>query len=93
MKSFSISRRMVLEAYEKVKSNQGVAGVDSQSIEEFEEYLDNNLYKIWNRMSSGSYYPPPVRTVAIPKDDGSKRMLGIPTVSDRIAQTVVKMYL
>lgn len=93
MKPFSISKQVVLEAYGKVKGNQGAAGVDSQSIEEFEKDLDNNLYKIWNRMSSGTYYPPPVRTVAIPKENGSKRMLGIPTVSDRIAQTVVKMYL
>ncbi|MQB02536.1 MAG: hypothetical protein GEU78_20430, partial [Actinobacteria bacterium] len=76
-----------------VKANQGAAGVDAESIEVFEQDLKNNLYKIWNRMSSGTYFPPPVRTVAIPKKDGGERRLGIPTVADRIAQTVVKLYL
>ena len=94
MKSFSISKEEVCEAYKQVKRNKGAAGVDSQSIEDFERNLDGNLYKIWNRMSSGTYFPPPVRTVAIPKDDGrSQRLLGIPTVADRVAQTVVKMRL
>jgi RNA-directed DNA polymerase len=83
----------VWEAYKRVKANKGAAGVDSESIETFEENLKNNLYKIWNRMSSGSYFPPPVRAVAIPKKDGGERRLGIPTVADRIAQTVVKMVL
>jgi len=92
MKSFSISKQVVLEAYEKVKGNQGASGVDSQSIEDFEKDLDGNLYKIWNRMSSGTYFPQPVRTVAIPKENG-ERLLGIPTIVDRIAQTVVKIYL
>jgi len=76
-----------------VKVNQGGAGVDGQSIEEFERDLSNNLYKLWNRMSSGSYFPPPVRRVEIPKPDGRKRSLGIPTVADRVAQMVVKQYL
>ncbi len=92
-KPFSISKKMVWEAYKRVKANQGAAGVDAESIEGFEKDLKNNLYRIWNRMSSGTYFPPPVRTVAIPKKDGGERRLGIPTVADRIAQTVVKLYL
>jgi group II intron reverse transcriptase/maturase len=92
-KPFSISKQVVWEAYKEVKANQGAAGVDSESIEEFEKDLKNNLYKIWNRMSSGTYIPPPVLTVAIPKKDGGQRRLGIPTVGDRVAQTVVKKYL
>lgn len=92
-KPFLISKREVWEAYKRVKANKGAAGVDEQTIAEFEEDLENNLYKLWNRMSSGSYFPPPVRRVGIPKDDGGIRPLGIPTVADRIAQTVVKRYL
>ncbi len=92
-KPFEISKFAVLEAYKRVKANKGAEGVDEQTIMEFERNLKDNLYKIWNRMSSGTYFPPPVRTVEIPKADGKKRILGIPTVSDRIAQTVVKMYL
>jgi len=92
-KPFSISKKIVWEAYERVKANQGAAGVDAESIEGFEQDLKNNLYRIWNRMSSGTYFPPPVRTVAIPKKDGGERRLGIPTVADRIAQTVAKLYL
>jgi RNA-directed DNA polymerase len=92
-KPFNISKKVVFEAYKRVKANQGAAGVDAESIEEFESNLKDNLYRIWNRMSSGTYFPPPVRSVAIPKKDGGERHLGIPTVSDRIAQTVVKMYL
>jgi RNA-directed DNA polymerase len=84
---------VVWKAYKRVKANKGTVGVDSESIEEFESDLKDNLFKIWNRMSSGTYFPPPVRSVAIPKKDGGERRLGIPTVSDRIAQTVVKMYL
>ncbi len=84
---------MVWEAYKRVKANKGAAGVDQESIEEFEQNLRDNLYKLWNRMASGSYFPPPVRLVVIPKKDGGERKLGIPTVSDRVAQTVVKMYL
>ena len=92
-KSWSIPKRLVGEAYKRVKANRGAAGVDDQSIEEFEADLQNNLYKLWNRMSSGSYFPPPVKRVQIAKRDGGKRPLGIPTISDRIAQGVVKGYL
>ena len=92
-KPFCIAKREVFEAYKRVKANQGAAGVDGQSIEEFEKDLGNNLYRIWNRMSSGSYFPPPVLRVDIPKGDGRTRPLGIPTVSDRIAQMVVKRYM
>lgn len=84
---------MVLEAWERVKANRGAAGIDEESIQDFERNLKDNLYRIWNRMSSGSYLPPPVRTVAIPKNGGGERKLGIPTVSDRVAQMVVKRYL
>jgi RNA-directed DNA polymerase len=90
---FEISRHVVWEAYLKVKANRGTAGIDAQSIEDFEKDLKGNLYKIWNRMASGSYFPPPVRLVEIPKKKGGTRPLGIPTVADRIAQTVVKDYL
>jgi RNA-directed DNA polymerase len=89
-KPFLISKREVWDAYQRVKANQGAAGIDEQSIAEFEEDLKDNLYKLWNRMSSGSYFPPPVLTVKIPKAGGGERRLGIPTVADRIAQTVVK---
>lgn len=92
-KPFNISKKVVFEAYKRVKANQGAAGVDAESIEDFERDLKDNLYRIWNRMSSGTYFPPPVRAVAIPKKDGGERRLGIPTVSDRVAQTVVKLYL
>ena len=89
-KSYQISKWEVWEAYRRVRANQGAAGVDEQSIEDFEKDLKRNLYKIWNRMSSGSYFPPPVLTVKIPKAGGGERKLGIPTVSDRVAQMVVK---
>jgi len=92
-KSYSISKHVVLKAFKRVKANKGAAGVDGESIAEFEEGLKNNLYKLWNRMSSGSYFPPPVRSVEIPKGDGSRRTLGIPTVADRIGQMVAKIYL
>lgn len=92
-KPYCISKWEVWEAYKKVKANQGAAGVDEQSIEDFDKRGKDNLYKIWNRMSSGSYFPPPVRTVKIPKANGGERKLGIPTVSDRIAQMVVKTRL
>src|SRR6266849_11186935 len=92
-KPFCISKQEVWEAYKRVKANKGAAGVDEQSIADFEKRLRQNLYKIWNRMSSGSYFPPPVRTVKIPKANGGERKLGIPTVSDRIAQMVVKSRL
>jgi len=92
-KSFEISKRAVWDAYRRVKANKGAAGVDEQSIEEFERDLSGNLYKLWNRLSAGSYFPPPVRAVEISKRDGTLRMLGVPTVADRIAQTVVRGYL
>src|SRR5688572_17745051 len=90
-KPFMIDKRLVYEAYKAVRSSKGGAGVDGQTIEAFEADLEGNLYKIWNRMSSGSYFPPPVRAVAIPKKTGGERILGVPTVSDRIAQMVVKL--
>jgi group II intron reverse transcriptase/maturase len=89
-KPFDISKRAVWEAWEKVRANKGAPGVDGESIADFEKDLKNNLYKIWNRMSSGTYFPPPVRAVEIAKAHGTgTRMLGVPTVADRIAQTVV----
>lgn len=91
-KSYEISKHTVWEAYERVKANKGAAGIDEESIEKFEENLKDNLFKIWNRMSSGSYFPPPVKAVEIPKKNGGIRILGIPTVSDRIAQMTVKLY-
>jgi RNA-directed DNA polymerase len=87
-KPFDISKQAVWDAYLRVKANKGAAGVDEQSIAEFERNLQGNLYKLWNRLSSGSYFPPPVRAVEIPKQDGSSRQLGVPTVADRIAQGV-----
>lgn len=90
-KSFEISKQLVMEAYKKVKANQGAAGIDDVTILDFEQNLRDNLYKIWNRMSSGCYAPPPVKLVEIPKSDGGKRPLGIPTVADRVAQMVVVM--
>ena len=92
-KPFKIAKRDVWEAFKRVKANQGAAGVDGQSISEFEVNLSGNLYKLWNRMSSGSYFPPPVRRVDIPKADGGTRPLGIPTVADRIAQEVARRFL
>ena len=93
-KPFCIAKREVWEAYKQVKANRGAAGVDGQSIEDFDRDLSKNLYRIWNRMSSGSYFPPPVRRVDIPKGDtGATRPPGIPTVADRIAQMVVKRHL
>ena len=92
-KPFSITKRQVWEAYKRVKANKGAAGVDGQTIEAFEEDLKDNLYKLWNRLASGSYIPPAVLRVEIPKGDGRMRPLGIPTVADRIAQMVVKEQL
>ena len=93
-KPFDIPKQEVWEAFKKVKANQGAAGVDGQSVAKFEAELSDNLYKLWNRMSSGSYFPPPVRRVMIPKPGGTgERPLGIPTVADRVAQEVVKRYL
>src|ERR1700746_273127 len=92
-KPYDISKRLVWKAWKQVKENQGAAGVDGISLAAFEKDLKGNLYKIWNRMSSGSYMPPPVRLVEIEKDSGGTRPLGIPTISDRVAQTVAKMVL
>ncbi|MBN2562638.1 MAG: group II intron reverse transcriptase/maturase [Phycisphaerae bacterium] len=92
-KPYNIPKQLVWEAYQRVKANRGAAGVDGESLAVFEKDLKNNLYKVWNRMSSGSYFPPPVRLVEIPKAGGGMRPLGIPTVADRVAQTVVKMVL
>src|SRR6202795_1634371 len=92
-KPFKIPKREIWEAFKRVKANQGAAGVEGQPIEEFEANLLGNLYKLWNRMSSGSYFPPPVRRVDIPKTGGGTRPLGIPTVADRCAQEVVRRYL
>ncbi len=93
-KPYTISKQVVFEAYRKVKANRWAAGIDEETVKEFEQDLKGNLYKIWNRMSSGSYFPPTVRRVEIPKEDNKKmRRLGIPTVSDRIAQMVGKMHL
>ena len=92
-KSFVISKRLVWEAWRRVKANRGAAGVDEESILAFEANLKANLYKVWNRMSSGSYVPPPVRAVEIPKKSGGSRMLGVPTVADRVAQTVAYLSL
>lgn len=92
-KPYDISKKIVYEAYKRVKANKGSAGVDCESIEDFELNLKDKLYKIWNRMSSGSYFPQPVKLVEIPKKSGGKRGLGVPTVNDRIAQMTAKMYL
>jgi len=92
-KAFDIPKMLIWEAYQKVKVNKGAAGVDQQSLADFARDEKRNLYKIWNRMSSGSYFPPPVRAVEIPKVSGGVRILGVPTVSDRIAQTAVAMTL
>ena len=94
-KPFEISKWVVWEAYQRVKANDGAAGVDNESIEEFERDLKGNLFKLWNRLSSGSYFPAPVRAVEIPKKhgQGGVRVLGVPTVADRIAQTVARLYL
>jgi RNA-directed DNA polymerase len=92
-KPYAIPKQLVWDAYQRVKANRGAAGVDGESLAAFEKDLKSNLYKVWNRMSSGSYFPPPVWLVEIPKDDGGTRPLGIPTVADRVAQTVGTMVL
>ena len=92
-KEHPITRRMVLEAFKLVKANRGAAGVDGQEIKQYEKELRGNTYKLWNRMTSGSYYPQPVREKEIAKKSGGTRKLGIPTVADRIARQVVKTYL
>jgi RNA-directed DNA polymerase len=92
-KPFEIPKTLVVQAYKKVKANGGSAGIDEQSINDFGHNLKDNLYQLWNRLSSGSYFPPAVKGVPIPKKSGGERLLGIPTVSDRVAQTVVKIVL
>ncbi len=92
-KPFDIPKRLVWQAWKRVAENGGAPGADGVTIEDFKADLGNNLYKIWNRMSSGTYFPPPVRAVEIPKSSGGTRILGVPTVADRIAQTVVAMFL
>ena len=90
-KPYVISKWQVWRAFELVKANEGAAGIDKQTLADYEENLQDNLYKLWNRLSSGCYFPPAVKAVAIPKKTGGERILGIPTVSDRIAQMVVKL--
>jgi RNA-directed DNA polymerase len=92
-KPFTISKQLIWDSYLQVKRNAGSAGIDNESIEDFEKKLKSNLYQLWNRMASGTYFPPPVKGVPIPKKSGGTRMLGIPTVSDRIAQTAAKIVL
>lgn len=92
-KSFEIPKALVWQSYQEVKRNRGAPGVDGQTLKDFDNNRNRNLYKIWNRLSSGSYFPPPVREKRIPKDNGKERMLGIPTVSDRIAQGAVKRFM
>ena len=93
LKTYNIAPQAMREAYQRVKANRGAAGVDRQTLKDFEKDLGGNLYKIWNRMSSGSYFPDPVLQTEIPKGKNEVRKLGIPTIADRIAQTVVKLYL
>jgi RNA-directed DNA polymerase len=90
-KPFNIPKQLFVQAFKRVKANAGAAGVDKQSLEDFEKNLKDNLYKLWNRMSSGCYFPPPVQAVPIPKKSGGIRMLGVPTVGDRICQMVCKL--
>lgn len=92
-KPFVIPKELVWRAYKEVKAKGGAAGIDAETLEKFEQNLKRNLYRIWNRMSSGTYFPPAVKAVAIPKKSGGKRVLGVPTVSDRIAQTAAKLAL
>src|SRR6201987_2237476 len=92
-KPFNIDKKLVYDAYKAVKANAGAAGVDGQSLEQFAQDLGGKLYKIWNRMTSGSYFPPPVRAFPIPKKTGGQRVLGVPTVADRVAQMVVKQVI
>ena len=92
-KPCAIPTLLVWEAWRQVKANKGAPGVDGQDLEQFEASLADHLYKIWNRMSSGAYFPPPVRAVSIPKKSGGQRILGVPTVADRVAQTVAKQLI
>jgi retron-type reverse transcriptase len=92
-KAIAISKRAVFAAWQRVKANRGAAGIDGESLAAFEQKLRGNLYRVWNRLVSGSYFPPPVKEVGISKAGGGVRPLGIPTVGDRVAQTVAKMAL
>jgi len=92
-KPFAVPKSLVWSAFQRVKSNGGSAGVDDETIATFEQHLGDNLYRIWNRMASGSYFPPPVKAVPIPKKSGGVRILGVPTVADRVARTVVTTVL
>ena len=92
-KPYDIAKRTIWEAYQRVKANRGTAGIDGETIAMFEQDLSRNLYKLWNRMSSGSYFPPPVKQVEIPKATGGIRKLGVPTVADRVGQTAVKLLI
>ena len=92
-KPYSIAKRTIWEAYQQVKANRGAAGIDGETISMFEQDLSKNLYKLWNRMSSGSYFPPPVKQVEIPKATGGTRKLGVPTVADRVGQTAIKLLI
>src|ERR1700709_465346 len=92
-KPYYIAKRTVWEVFQLVRANRGAGGVDDETITMFEQNLSGNLYKLWNRMSSGSYFPPPVKQVEIPKASGGVRKLGVPTVTDRVAQTVVKLII
>src|ERR1700687_4771539 len=92
-KPYRIAKRVVWEAYQRVKANRGAAGVDDETIAIFEQNFAGNLYKLWNRMSSGAYFPPPVKQVEIPKAKGGTRKLGVPTVSDRTPKTVANLMI
>lgn len=92
-KPFNIPKALIWKAFKSVKANGGAAGIDRESIEQFESRLSDNLYKLWNRLCSGSYFPPAVKGVPIPKKSGGVRLLGVPTVADRVAQTAVKLLL
>ncbi|MFT5168454.1 MAG: RNA-directed DNA polymerase, partial [Saprospiraceae bacterium] len=92
-KGIPITRSMVWQAYKKVRSNKGSAEIDGKSLNSFKKHQEDNLYKRWNRLTSGSYFPKAVKEVLIPKNDGKQRKLGIPTVEDRIGQQVIKDYL
>ena len=92
-KPFNIPKSLVWQAFKLVKANAGGPGVDQQSLKDFEKDLENNLYKLWNRLSSGSYFPPPVKACPIPKKSGGERILGVPTVKDRVIQQACKIVI
>lgn len=93
VKSFPITKLIIWEAFQAVRANKGGPGIDGQTVEEFEKDLTGNLYKLWNRMAAGAYFPSPVKAVEIPKRAGGVRTLGVPTVTDRVAQTSAKIAL